>query len=107
MFKCRTIGTVHFSFISLSSFQLYYLGGEYPAGAGFFRDKLKKAFMKNKDEKDPAKVDMLIKRGEFVVKEVEALYKLRKYRAMKQRYYEMDETNLQQNIQKQVEEKEK
>ena len=36
-------------------------------------------------------VKKLIARGEFVVKELEALYKLRKYRAMKQKYY-ADET---------------
>ena len=33
----------------------------------------------------------MIARGEFVVKELEALYKLRKYRALKQKYY-ADET---------------
>lgn len=40
------------------------------------------------DETDPKKIDELIGRAEFVVKEVEALYSLRKYRAMNQRYYE-------------------
>lgn len=30
----------------------------------------------------------MIKHGEFVIKEVEALYKLKKYRAMKKRYYD-------------------
>lgn len=32
----------------------------------------------------------MIKHGEFVVKEIEALYKLKKYRAMKRRYYDDD-----------------
>lgn len=67
---------------------MYYLGREYPKGADWFLPRLKKAFEKNKDETDPEKIKMLIARGEFVVKEIEALYKLRKYRAMKQRYYE-------------------
>ena len=35
----------------------------------------------------PEKIKELIARGEFVMKELEALYFLRKYRAMKQRYY--------------------
>lgn len=34
------------------------------------------------------KVQELIGRAEFVMKEIRALYSLRKYRAMKQRYYE-------------------
>lgn len=38
--------------------------------------------------KDPEKIKQLIARGEFVIKELEALYFLRKYRAMKQRYYD-------------------
>ncbi|MBN3301876.1 LYM5A protein, partial [Amia calva] len=67
---------------------LLYLGREYPKGADYFRDRLKTAFMKNKDVTDPEKIKKLIDRGEFVIKELEALYYLRKYRAMKQRYYE-------------------
>ncbi|KAG8138444.1 hypothetical protein E2320_004336 [Naja naja] len=31
-----------------------------------------------------------LRRGKFVIKELEALYFLRKYRALKQRYYEED-----------------
>ncbi|XP_030069846.1 electron transfer flavoprotein regulatory factor 1 isoform X1 [Microcaecilia unicolor] len=69
---------------------LLYLGREYPKGADYFREKLKKAFMKNRDVKDPEKIKELIERGEFVIKELEALYFLKKYRAMKQRYYEDD-----------------
>ncbi|KAF4799736.1 electron transfer flavoprotein regulatory factor 1 [Turdus rufiventris] len=71
-------------------FKLLYLGREYPKGADYFRSRLKAAFLKNKDEKDPEKIKQLIARGEFVIKELEALYFLRKYRAMKQRYYSED-----------------
>ncbi|EDO49154.1 predicted protein [Nematostella vectensis] len=67
--------------------QLYYLGKEYPMGAAYFNQKLKKAFLKNKDETDPEKIKVLIARGEYVVKELEALYMLRKYRTLKKRYY--------------------
>jgi hypothetical protein len=44
--------------------------------------------MKNKDETDPEKIRTLVKRGDFVIKELEALYFLRKYRTMKHRYYD-------------------
>jgi len=40
------------------------------------------------DETDETVIKSLIEKGEYVVKEIEALYALRKYRAMKQRYYE-------------------
>ncbi|XP_063164720.1 electron transfer flavoprotein regulatory factor 1 [Candoia aspera] len=68
--------------------KLLYLGKEYPKGAGYFRTRLKAAFLKNKEVKDPEEIKKLIARGEFVIKELEALYFLRKYRALKQRYYE-------------------
>lgn len=44
--------------------------------------------MKNKGVTDPEEIKKLVDRGEFVIKELEALYYLRKYRAMKKRYYE-------------------
>ncbi|CAJ0944139.1 unnamed protein product, partial [Mesorhabditis belari] len=67
---------------------LYYMGKEYPNGSQWFHTRLKLAFARNSAETDPQKIEQLIQRGEFVVKEIEALYSLRKYRAMKQRYYE-------------------
>uniref|UniRef100_W5LPG0 LYR motif containing 5a n=1 Tax=Astyanax mexicanus TaxID=7994 RepID=W5LPG0_ASTMX len=70
------------------NYSLLYLGREYPKGTAYFRERLKTAFMKNKDETDPEKIQKLIARGDFVIKELEALYFLRKYRAMKKRYYD-------------------
>mmetsp|Transcript_40124 Transcript_40124/g.64790 ORF Transcript_40124/g.64790 Transcript_40124/m.64790 type:complete len:84 (-) Transcript_40124:37-288(-) len=67
---------------------LLYLGREYPMGYPYFRDRCKAAFMKNKDKTDEEEIKMLIARGQFVVKEIEALYMLRKYRTLKKRYYE-------------------
>lgn len=46
--------------------------------------------MKNADVTDQEQVELLIKRGEYVVKELEALYMLRKYRTLKKRYYSED-----------------
>ncbi|KAK2707931.1 electron transfer flavoprotein regulatory factor 1-like [Artemia franciscana] len=69
---------------------LYHLGKEYPTGAENFHHKIKRIFLKNKDVKDPEQIEKLIKHGEFVVKELEALYMLRKYRTLKKRYYDED-----------------
>lgn len=68
--------------------KLLYLGREYPQGAAYFKQRLKSAFMKHKDVTDPEKIKQLVARGDHVIKELEALYFLRKYRAMKKRYYE-------------------
>ena len=70
------------------SLQLLYLGREYPLGYEYFREKLKNAFLKNKDVTDPEQIKAMIARGEFVIKEIEALYMLRKYRTLKKRYYD-------------------
>ncbi|XP_043981822.1 LYR motif-containing protein 5B [Gambusia affinis] len=67
---------------------LLYLGREYPKGSDYFRDRLRAAFTKNKSVQDPEQIKAMIARGEYVARELEALYYLRKYRAMKKRYYE-------------------
>ncbi|XP_069028861.1 LYR motif-containing protein 5B [Embiotoca jacksoni] len=67
---------------------LLHLGREYPKGGDYFRDRLRAAFAKNRSVEDPQQIRALITRGEFVARELEALYYLRKYRAMKKRYYE-------------------
>ncbi|KAI1315871.1 LYR motif-containing protein 5 [Mortierella claussenii] len=68
--------------------QLFYLGREYPAGADYFHKKLKSAFMKNKDISEPAEIQKRIDLGDYICKEIEAMYHINKYRAMKKRYYE-------------------
>ncbi|KAG8222772.1 hypothetical protein J437_LFUL006798 [Ladona fulva] len=67
---------------------LLHLGRDYPQGYDYFRTRLKASFMKNKDVTDPKTIEKLIARGEFVVKEIEALYMLKKYRTLKRRYYD-------------------
>ena len=49
------------------------------------------AFMKNKDERDPDKLNEHVAKGQYIVKELEALYMLRKYRTLKRRYYDTQE----------------
>ncbi|XP_067349469.1 LYR motif-containing protein 5B [Channa argus] len=67
---------------------LLYLGRDYPKGGDYFRERLRVAFTKNKSVQDPEKIKELIARGEYVARELEALYYLKKYRAMKKRYYD-------------------
>lgn len=64
------------------------MGRDYPRGYEFFRKNVRKVFEKNKEERDPEKIDKMLAHGDFVIKELEALYMLRKYRALKKRYYE-------------------
>jgi hypothetical protein len=47
---------------------------------------LHKAFIKNKGLTDSEAIEKAINHGRFVYKELEALWFLKKYRAMKQRY---------------------
>lgn len=64
------------------------MGRDYPRGYEFFKTNLRKAFEKNKAERDPEKIEKMLAHGNFVIKELEALYMLRKYRTLKKRYYE-------------------
>ncbi|ORY99463.1 hypothetical protein BCR43DRAFT_504127 [Syncephalastrum racemosum] len=69
--------------------QLAYLGREYPLGYNnFFRPRLKAAFMKKRDLTDEEEIKKSIALGEYVCKELEMMYYLRKYRAMRKRYEE-------------------
>ncbi|KAJ8926409.1 hypothetical protein NQ314_021195 [Rhamnusium bicolor] len=66
---------------------LLHLGKDWPKGYDFFRKRLHGAFMKNKDEKDPEKIEKMIAHGQYIIKELETLYMLKKYRTLKRRYY--------------------
>lgn len=67
---------------------MLHMGRDYPKGYDYFRTRLKTAFLKHQDVRDPTEIDNLLARGEFVCKELEALYMLRKYRTLKKKYYE-------------------
>lgn len=64
------------------------MGKDYPQGFDFFRSRLKRVFEKNRNETDPEKIEKMLAHGNFVIKELEALYMLKKYRTLKKRYYE-------------------
>ncbi len=61
---------------------------EYPRDSEVMTARCHNAFMKNKDETDPEKIEQLLKHGDYIVKELEALYMLKKYRTLKRRYYD-------------------
>ncbi|PWW75380.1 LYR motif-containing protein 5-like protein [Tuber magnatum] len=65
---------------------LLYLGREYPLGYDYFRPRCHRAFMNQADETDPEKIRKGVQQAEYVKKEIEALYRLKKYRALKQSY---------------------
>lgn len=68
---------------------LLHLGKDYPQGFDYFRVRCHAAFIKNKDV-SPEEAAEWIKKGEYIIKELEALYMLKKYRTMKRRYYPDD-----------------
>ncbi|KAB2576231.1 Electron transfer flavoprotein regulatory factor 1 [Lasiodiplodia hormozganensis] len=66
--------------------ELLYLGREYPQGYNFFRKRLHNAFASQAGLRDEEQIKRRIERAEFVKKEIEALYYLKRYRALRQRY---------------------
>lgn len=66
---------------------MLYMGRDWPQGYDVFRERTKRVFLKNSGETDPVKVRKFIDLGNYVLKEIEALYKLKKYRTLKRRYY--------------------
>ncbi|KAI1618297.1 hypothetical protein EDD37DRAFT_261438 [Exophiala viscosa] len=66
--------------------ELLEMGKHYPLGYEYFQPRLHKAFMSKAHIKDEEEIRQGIKRAEFVKKEIEALYFLKKYRSMKHRY---------------------
>ena len=67
--------------------QMLFMGREWPQGYDVFRNRAKNVFIKNSTENDPEKIRKSIDLGNYVLKEMEALYKLKKYRTLKRRYY--------------------
>ncbi|KAI5857040.1 hypothetical protein BZA05DRAFT_387069 [Tricharina praecox] len=65
---------------------LLYLGRDYPLGYAYFQPRLHGAFMSQAGLQDEQQIRDGIERAEFVKREIEALYYLKKYRAMRERY---------------------
>ncbi len=69
-----------------SNTELLEMGKHYPLGYDYFRPRLHKAFMSKAHLRDEDEIRKGIRQAEYVKKEIEALYFLKKYRSMKQRY---------------------
>ncbi|KAI6093191.1 hypothetical protein F4821DRAFT_77026 [Hypoxylon rubiginosum] len=66
--------------------ELLNLGRDYPQGFAYFRPRLHKAFMGNAHLRDEEAIRSAIRRADFVKKEIEALYYLKRYRTLRKRY---------------------
>ncbi|KAI1120630.1 complex 1 protein [Nemania abortiva] len=66
--------------------ELLHLGKDYPLGFSYFRPRLHRAFMANAQLQKEEDVQKGIERAEFVRKEIEALYYLKRYRTLRKRY---------------------
>ncbi|GAA5908792.1 hypothetical protein JCM6882_008208 [Rhodosporidiobolus microsporus] len=67
--------------------ELHYLAREYPDPNYPIHKKLHGCFLAHVGG-DEEKVEAGIRKAEFIKKELEAMYSLRKYRAMKRNYYD-------------------
>lgn len=66
--------------------ELLNLGKDYPQGQTYFRRRLHAAFSANAGLTDEGAIKKGIERAEFVQKEIEALYYLKRYRTLRKRY---------------------
>lgn len=62
-----------------------------PGDVASYKFKIHRGFMSNKDLKDPIKIQECFNRGEYLIKEMEALIQLHKYRKIKNTYYKDQE----------------
>ena len=66
--------------------RILYAGRDYPAGLSKVRIKAKEAFYENKDLKDDIDIKKAVAYGRYMVREMYAISKLAKYRALRNRY---------------------
>lgn len=66
--------------------ELLYLCRDYPLGYQYARNRLHAAFRAQSALQTPAGVDKALAKAEYIRKEIEVMYYLKKYRALRQRY---------------------
>jgi len=66
------------------------VGREYPLGLSWVRKKAKPWFRQNAELTETADIHRAVSTGRYMVKEMIGVIQLKKYRAMKQRYYDDD-----------------
>lgn len=63
-----------------------HVGPDYPLGLAYVREKARAAILANKDMKDEEEILRAVHKGRWWVNEIIGVVKLKKYRAMRQRY---------------------
>ncbi|RMZ87032.1 hypothetical protein DV736_g5742, partial [Chaetothyriales sp. CBS 134916] len=66
--------------------ELLEMGKSYPLGYDYYRQRLHKAFMSQAHLRDGREIKKGIERAQYVKKEIEALYYLKKYRTLRKNY---------------------
>lgn len=64
------------------------VGRDYPGGLDVVRKKAKEAFRANAHLSDDVEIKRAVARGRWMVRELQGIIKLKKYREMKKRYYD-------------------
>lgn len=64
------------------------VGRDYPKGLDYVRGKAKEAFVANAHLESERDIKRAVARGRYMVRELEGVVKLKKYRTLKKRYYE-------------------
>lgn len=59
----------------------------WPDGEEVLKNRVKEAFFRNKDLTNEEDISKAVYRGRMVVKELQGIIQMKKYRTMKQRYY--------------------
>jgi hypothetical protein len=82
-----------------------YVGHDYPLGLSYVRKKVKDEFIRNKDLTDEIEIKKAIKKGRWMVREMIAVIRFKKYRALNQRYTSEELQDALRNIEAQRAEK--
>jgi len=66
--------------------QIIFVGRDWPAGQEIVRRLAKKQFFQMRNETDPVKIQQGITKGEYIMKEMQALIRFHTYRTISKRY---------------------
>eukprot|EP00004_Rigifila_ramosa_P003212 TRINITY_DN1338_c0_g1_i3.p1 TRINITY_DN1338_c0_g1~~TRINITY_DN1338_c0_g1_i3.p1 ORF type:complete len:116 (+),score=24.09 TRINITY_DN1338_c0_g1_i3:33-350(+) len=66
--------------------ELIWTARDYPGGVDVIRRKAREHWLRNREVTDPDQLEKLYSHARFVIKELEALDRLKKYRFLKQNY---------------------
>lgn len=63
-----------------------FVGKDYPLGLNWVREKAKVGIFEHREITDEVEIRRKVARGRFMVRELKAVIKFKKYRTMKKRY---------------------